>query len=410
MNKENEVRSFIMAEGTLVPEEVDKRIAQLSSQCPDARAAELGITSDVDRAYETIQIMRGVQTDVTKVTETTVPAAGATQPETVSSNELNAIQRSLLDQAEALNDNSATTTIEAFIFDRPEPAEYIQAGTKGEIQEKGWKNILAKIESGEYKVLPDDPAGTQDAVASTSNFNALKAAAESGTPVDVYIGKASTRPIGYDAVIQNAVGSDMVRQPVTREKMLNYVALYTAGYIMAQPGKPGLRLRVTSSKNNQQIPGQKILATPVLVDCNKASAMESGAYQVSREVSNDPAKPTACKSALCFRVQTNQKKSNGDGYKVRMIRASLKADLPVLVRKPAYIDTFGTGEKESNQDMLKPPTEKQINTFTEAQSMAIAMIQRKANDASTMRAYREYNDRLSSFAPQQAQAPAGTSL
>lgn len=406
--KEADVRNFLARKGVIAKEKVDEERDKLAANCPEAIKNEKGLSNPWELAYETMQIMEHAGEAAQPIAPTATGGAlkAETQPETVSTASLNQIQKQIIAQEDMRIQASNSCSVEKLVKDRPDPDAYIPEGTKGVINTKSWANIMKKIESGEYTVLADDPADQKDAIPSTTNFNLLKDAAANNTQLDVYIGKGSSRPIGYQMKIQNDTGAGMVDKMMTREQALNYVALNTYGYILAQKGKPGLKLRVTSPKNNAAIPGQRILSTPVLVDCNKKDAIQSGAEVVSREVDTAAGTvDTSCKSALCFRVQTNQRKNNGDGFKVRTIRASLTAPLPVLKRKNDFVPVFGTGIRESNADLLEAPSADQLTKICDAQAMAIANIQKKANEAGTMRTYAQYKEQLAAFEVQPAQPP-----
>lgn len=382
--KKAALSQMMVSKGILTPADVDAEIAKMAQQLAPATAAEKGLTTDVDKAYEVMMIAQGTSAPI--ATQTTQVA---TQPtSSISAQEQLAINKTLIAQQQERAAVSANTNIEALVFDRPSPAEHIPAGTKGTISPEAWKKIEENYGS---KVLPDD-----DDVKSTTNFNILKEAAANGTPVDVYIGKASTKAIGYIVNKGTAVGSSSAPVQMTREQMEMFLVLDTAGYVLASDTKPGVKLRHIKGRPDPSKPGHTIPARTVLADANKKAAVEAGSFEVSREVSTE-VKETGCKSALCFKIDTGKAKANGQGNIIRTIRVTVKADIPTLVRKAQFIDTFGTGEKVSNANLENIPEGKAAENISKAQQFAIANLRAKTTDPAEFASVAQFADKLKAF-------------
>jgi hypothetical protein len=402
--KKAELATFLIKnKGILLPEDQDAEIKKMSAQCPEATATEKGLVDEVDRAYEVMIIMNGTAGDPTG---TQVPVA--TQPTSIiSAAEELQISKTLLKQGQERAAVSANTTIDSYVFDRPDPATVIKAGTKGQIVEKSWKSFQEKIDKGTYVVLPDDGADVEEGkrIASTTNYNALKAAFEAGSPVDVYIGGLNKKPIGYIVVKGSATGAGNAPVQMTREQLEQFTIMETAGYIVASETKPGVKLKYMNAKADPTNPGKSIPGKTILADANKKAAVEAGSYDVSREATSEVVS-TGCKSALQIRVKMPSKTAK-DGVTplTKTVRISLKADLPTLTRKAKYVDVFGTGERESNSDLINVPTGEQAKKISEAQRNAIATLRQKANDPATVGDLAAIADKLAAFDAPASQAP-----
>ena len=388
--KKTQLGQFLLTKGILAPDKVEAEIANMAGQLAPATAAEKGLTSDIDKAYEVMMIQKG---SVAPQNTTEV----STQPtRTVSAAEQKQINMTLIQQQSTRAAVSANSSVEKYVIDRPAPSEYIPANATGVIPVESWKKIE---EQWGGKVLPDD-----DEIKSTTNYNQLKAAAEAGTPVAVYVGKQTFKPIGYIINKGSAVG--VASQPVqmTKEQAENFLALEAAGYILSSDTKPGLKLRFIKEHASKSKPGQFIPAKTVLADANKKAAIEAGAYVVSREVT-DEVKETGLKSDLCFKVDTGKPKANGNGNIIRTIRVTVKSTVKTLERKSDFVDVFGTGKKESNKDLGDIPTGKQLENITRAQQNAIIDLRAKLADPTGAIQVGQYADQLKAF-----DAPAGQAM
>lgn len=390
--KKEALASYLVTKGILTPQDVDAEIVKMAATIPAATATEKGLVDDVDKAYEVMMISKGSVAPANTGDIMVQPTAGISAAEKI------AINKTLIAQQAERTAVSTNTTIEKYILDRPAPSEQIASGTTGIIKPETWKKIE---EQWGGKVLADD-----EECKSTSNFAELKAAAEGGKPVLVYIGKQATKAIGYFVNKGSVTGSSNTPVQMAREEMENFLILETAGYILASGTKPGAKLRYIKEQASKQVPGQFIPAKTVLADANKKAALEAGAYEVSREVTSEK-KETGCKSDLCFKVDTGKAKSNGNGNIIRTVRVTVTAEIPTLARKVAFVDTFGTGEKISNANLETAPEGKQLANISKAQQYAIASLRAKSNDPEGYNEVARFADKLKAFdAPQSGMANA----
>lgn len=401
-----ELKNFIVkTKGIINPTEQNDEIALMAANCPKATAEEKGLTTDVDKAYETMLIMQGTAVNPT-LTQT--PAVSTQPAPMISAQEELQISKTLLQQDADRRAVSANSSVDMLVFDRPAPSEYIKPGTTGMIVEKGWNNLMEKIKDGTYTVMPDDDDSVEadKRIASTTNFNTLKAAFESKTPVEVYIGNLVTKAIGYVIKKGTVTGTAATPERMRKERAEQFVVMETSGYILAGDTKPGLKLRYIKGKVDASNPGKSTQGKTVLADANKKAAIEAGSYVVSREVTSETADST-CKSALQFRVTVKGKfMKDGVTPQTRTIRVSLKSALPVLTRKPEFIDEFGTGEREANGDLLEVPTGDQAAKINDAQRHAIAQLRQKANDPAKVGELAGIEDKLKAFDVPVSQAPS----
>lgn len=404
-------RYLVAKDGIVNPTDQDKEIEKMAKQCPEATAKEKGLVTVVDKAFETMNILNGTQEPMNKPNPTEVTNPVATQPAaTVSSAEELNIAKTLAAQNQQRSSVSTSTTIEQLVLDRPAPKDIIPAGTQGLMVEKSWNNILNKIKEGKYTVKADDgeEIDSDKRIPSTTNFNLLKEAFEAKKPVDIMVGDLNTKPIGY--IVKKGSVSGSSQQPVqmTREDLERFVVLETAGYVLASDTKPGAKLRYVKAKQNPNNPGVITSGKTILADANKKAAIENGSYVISREKTKT-VESTNCKSALAFRVIVNgETLADGTTPKTRTIRATLKADLPTLVRKQDFVDCFGTGERDTNAHLLVPPTDKQAQDISIAQRKAIETLRRKAKDPDQAGSVVMLADQLAAFDMATPQAPAGT--
>jgi len=402
--KKSELASYLVkSKGLLNPADQDAEIKKMAEQCPAATAADKGLVDDVDKAYEVMQITLG---GAVSPTATQAPSATQPTPSITAAEELQ-ISKTLLAQNQERAAVSANSTIESLVLDRPDPKDIIPAGTKGTIVEKGWNSLMEKIEDGTYTVMADDgeDVDAEKRIASTTNFNALKAAFEAKQPVDVYVGSLNKKPIGYIINKGTAVGAANAPIQMTRENLEQFLVMDTAGYILASDTKPGAKLRYVKGKADPTNPGKSTQGKTILADANKTAAIEAGSYEVSREKTTTLAS-TGCKSALQIRVKVKGKTmSDGVTPLVRTIRVSLKADLPTLERKAKFIDVFGTGIRESNSDLTEIPSGDQAKKIAEAQRNAIAQLRQKASDPALVGELAGIADKLAAFDQAPAQAP-----
>lgn len=385
--------------GVFQPDEVAAEITKLANMCPEATAKDKGLTTELEKAYETIMIQQGGGAEGAPAVTETKAEVTTTPTSMISVEEQTHIAKTLMAQREARSITSTTTSIEKLVLDRPDPASYIKEGTKGMISQKSFANILKKLEDGVYQLCPDDGENVEadKRIASTTNFNALKAAYESGTPVDVRIGNLSTKAIGYIVRKGNTNGTDTTPVQMTRESLERFVIMETDGFIMASDGKPGAKLRYVNGKADATDIGAAKKGYTTIADTNKKEAIEKGSYVVSKAAQGEEKEQT-CKSELAFKVVDTQKtKKNSNENIVRTIRVSVTAVLPTLVRLPEYLDVFGTGERESNADLKQKPTGDMAKNITEAQINAIAELRQKSMVPTSMRDFDDIADKLAAF-------------
>lgn len=391
--KRQEIAKYLAGKGIIAPADVEAEISKMGGMLAASVATQKGLTTDVDKAYEVMMTEKGAATPAP--TQTTEVVAQPT--DTVSAAEKLAITKKLAAEKQDRAAVSANSSIEKLILDRPAPADQIPAGTKGIIAPETWDNIEKKWAG---KIVTD--TAEADGFDSMANYNALAAAAKNGTPVDVYIGELNKKSIGYMMNVGTAVGSGNAPVQMTREDASNFLTLQADGFVLAGDTTPGLKLRYVKAKASKTNPGQWTEAKTVLAEANKAAAIEAGNYVVSREVDSANVKETGLKSALCFRVDTGKPKANGEGNITKVVRVTVKAAIPQLVRKNEFINTFGTGERQSNGDLKSIPEGKQAQDISIAQQNAIAALCKKLNDPEHYNDVSKFADQLKAFT-----APAG---
>lgn len=404
--KHDQLVNFLAAKGIFEADAVEKEIAKMAEQCPAAVAAEKGLTSVDDKAYETMLILQGGAPSATASTGT-----AATDPvQSVTSAQVASITKTLLAQTNDRAATSQSTTIDSYIFDKPAPEEIIPAGTKGILTEKGWTSFMAKVESGEYTVCPDDDESVDEGkrIASTTNFNILKDAYAQKTPVDVYIGQRGTKPIGYNVRRGNTSGVAAQSEQMTREELKNFVILHTAGYILRNGDGPAVTLKSISSKNDNTAPGVKKAARTVLSDVNKKAAVNAGMFEVARQVTNEM-KDTSQKAALKVRVIVKGKfQKDGVTPKKLTKTFSVTASTKVTEMKAAYVDKFSTADKGDN--LASVPDKQKLAKLQMMQATAIAELRNKASDPEGMIELQAYAEDLAKFDATAGAQPANAAI
>lgn len=394
--KKQELAQYLITKGIIAPADVDAEITKMAGYLSPAVAEQKGLTTEVDKAYETMLTEKG-----SAAPAPTESAPVVSQPtETISAAEKMAITKTLLQQKNDRLAVSANSACEKIILDRPAPSEQIPAGTTGMITAETWQKIEEKWAG---KVLPDD-----DEVKSTTNFEKLRAAAKAGTPVEVYIGGLNKKSIGYIMSVGSVTGAANQSKPMTREQATDFLVLHSDGYVLAGDQTPGLKLRFISAKASKTEPGKFTEAKTVLAEANKNAAIEAGNYVISRVVNPAVVKEVGAKSALCFRVDTGKAKQNGDGNIIRTVRVTLKASIPQLERKPEFVELFGTGERASGADLKTVPEGKQLKNIAQAQQHAIADLRRKLNDPDQYQQVANLADALKAFEATPSAAPTVT--
>lgn len=396
--KQKAIAQYAFSKGVVTPAEVEDFTAKLAAACPTAVAEEKGLTDTIDKAYEAMLIEQGQNTIDAR--QTTAPAATPTA--TVTAEEANAIRQKLASDHNTLMDASQKTVIEELVLDSPAPSEIIAAGTVGMINEKSWKNILDKYAD---KVMDDDDPSAPNPIKSRTNFNALQEAFNSGKPVAVYIGDQSKKPVALKIKKPASVGAGSASEIMSMKNAENFVVLETAGFVLATESTAGAKLRYIKSSPDKRNPGQVKPARAVLALTNKNKAIEAGNYSVSKEVTSEIKKDAACKSELCFRVDTGKPKQNGQGNITRLVRVTVNADIKATQRKPEYIQELGSvGAKTGAADLLVVPDAKAMEAINKAQVTKIAALRNKVAQGDDFGLQVKYGDALNAFGVQAAPA------
>lgn len=385
--KKSEVSQWLMAQGLLDKVDCDNKVKELAAACPAAQVQALGLTDDYEKAWETIQIQKGKASEVpggAAAAATAVTPATGMPAAPITAQQQRVIAEGLVTTKATRIETSSNTVIETLVYDKPAPAELIQQGTKGVIKKEVWDNILKKYDG---KVLADDT--DVDGIKSTTNFNLLKAAAEAGTPVEVYIGAQSSRPIAANVQVADGTGKKTI--PMGLTQLENFVTLQTYGYVLATDHTAGVMIRYIKPKKDPKNPNTIKPGRTVLTWKNKSKAT----WECSREVTNEVKQDAACKSALCFRVDTGKKRKDGRTPILQTVRVTVHAPVKITKRKPQY-NFLGDIGKGAAGDLLTAPDAKMMKSINEAQVAKIAELQAKLaqGDFETIT---EYGDQLKAF-------------
>lgn len=390
---------YAFANGYVAPEDTEKYIDSLAAACPEAIAQEKGIADDrIAKAYEAMQIESGKATiDV----RSAAPAA-AMPASSVTAEEAQSIRNHLANEYTNLVNVSQGTVIKNIVIDNVAPSEVIAAGTKGTISEKSWKSIMEKYANS---VMDNDPDDAPNAVKSRDNFNALKAAFEAGQQVEVHVGKPSNRVVAVNVQKPAMAGQGASTQIMNMQEFENFVTLETAGYVMATESTPGAKLRYIKETADKRDPGTIKPARSVLALTRKAQAIEAGNVDVSRTVTTEIKENAACKSELCFRIDTGKAKAKGPGNVTRLIRVTVNAPVKGTTRKPEYMDALGSvGASKGASDLLSIPSKKDMEKINKAQVTNIANLRQRIMTGDDLAAQAKYGDTLKAFGVQQAPA------
>lgn len=394
--------SYAFAQGFVAPDDVEKFIDKLAAACPQAIADEKGLTDRIAKAHEAMMIEQGnASIDVRQTAPATAMPTSA-----VTAEEAQAIKAHLSSEYSNLVAASQNTVIRNIVIDNVAPSEVIAAGSTGTINEKSWKAILEKW-SG--KVMDDDPDNAPNPVKSRTNFETLKAAAESGKAVEVHIGKPSNRVVAVNVQKPTTAGSGAAVQIMNMDDFETFVTLETAGYVMATETNPGAKLRYIKETTDRRDPGVVKPARSVLALTRKAQAIEAGNVDVSRTVTAEMKENAACKSELCFRVDTGKPKAKGPGNITRLIRVTVNAPVKSTVRKPEYVSALGNvGSTKGAGDLLTLPSQKDMEKISKAQVTSIANLRQRIMSGDDIQAQAQYGEQLKAFGVQTAPAAGVT--
>ena len=362
MSKHEELLAYLASKGILDQASTDAEIAKMAAKVPAATVAEKGLTTDIDKAYEVMMIENGMGGSASPAV--TQSAKGAVAPTATSADQA-ALKSRAVDAAQDRRAVSLNSRLTQYHISRPDPAKQIPAGSKGVIDKESWAKIQAKIDSGEY-VIPDEVVKKKDkqtiTIPNRKNYEALKAAAENGTPIEVHIGAMSKRPIGYDAQI--AAGSGSKNERFTRQTMQSFLTFVAYGCIQPE-GDAGVRLRqVGASAKADQL--NNTVKKMTVIDTNKNVLFDKGAYVPVRELS-DTQKEQTVKSELSFYVEVTSKVNAENKHPQRAIRASIKMNLPVLEMKAEFKDLYGSRATDTS---TVPTTAEQIAEMAKVIAMA----------------------------------------
>lgn len=393
---------YAFAQGYVAPEDTEKFIDQMAAACPPAIVTEKNLTDRIAKAYEAMLIEQGKNTiDVHAAAPATAMPAAA-----VTAEESQAIRNHIAQEFQSLVNVSQGTVIKKLVFDNVSPSEVIAAGTKGTINEKSWKSIMEKYANS---VMDDDPDDAPNCVKSRSNFAALKQAFEAGTPVEVHVGKPSNRVSAVDVQKPATAGSGATSQIMNMQDFENFVTLETAGYVMATEATPGAKLRYIKETTDKRDPGTVKPARSVLALTRKQQAIEAGNVDVSRTVTTEIKENAACKSELCFRIDTGKAKAKGPGNVTRLIRVTVNAPVKGTTRKPEYIPALGSvGASKGAGDLLTVPSQKDMEKISRAQVTNIAALRNRIMASDDFNAQAKYGDALKAFGVQSAPATGVT--
>lgn len=410
MNKKELVDQYLLQQGFIQEADIAREVKKLADQCPPATAAEKGLTTDYDKAYETYMIITKQQSTADAPAGAMNPAitmAAVSQPtSTATAAETAAVSQAVLNSFQEKLTAGMNSKIDIYLLGRPDPSTYIPEGTSGVIIADAWnKTIQSKIDNGTYRVL-DDYTKDGKLIKSKSNYDTLKAAVENGTPMAVHIGPLGTRPVGYILNL-GATGADGSSvQVVTRQEAQQILTWKVNGYLGEENGA-ALRLKTVASRTDKNNPGRAQAMKTVMVDVNKKSKIEAGAYESVREVS-DTRKPMTLKTELSFKVEDTSKLTGAQKHPTRVIRASVKVELPTLKMVDKYADKF----TKKSADLSIPPTSAEDMVLM-SQIIAAARLEATSSDSAKqiLLLNPEFKDEVEKM--QQAmttQAPAGAAL
>lgn len=395
--KQAELSQYFMTRGFFSEEDQKAQMEKLASQYPEVKAQEEGLTTVVDRAYAAYKAMNQPAAPTQGTPTQVMPTAS------ISDADKAFINSKLRNESAVRKQKTRGTRIVRLLLGKPAPDSYIAEGATGILKVDAFKNILEKIENGTYTVQPDDDASATNAIASTTNFNTLKAAMANPeqNPLAVYVGKMNTRPVGYVVNTIDSVGSNASDKAMTRAKFEKFMVLETDGYVLAASATaPGAMLRYIDPKADTNNPGQVKPGRTVVVDKNKKEAIANGAYDIVTAAVNGSSVTATGKSALAFKVLVNGKTTSKGEPIVRTIRVSLEIKVPEFAVKDVYADQF---EVKHDKTFTEELDNKTFGKIRDAQIKAIADLTKALGSADT--SLDEYADDIQKYMPQSTQAP-----
>lgn len=404
MSKKEQLDQYLLQKGILDAATMDAEIKKMAEQCPAATATEKGLTTDIDKAFETYLIMSGNAS--TPASPTQAMAAMSQPTNAATAAERAAVGKQVLDTFQDKIAVGVNSRINLYLLGRPAPATYIPEGTQGVINAESWKtSIQEKIDKGIYRVL-DDTTEDGKVIKSKSNYEALKQAMENGTPVAVHIGQLGTRPVGYILALGTATGTGSEAQVVSRQEAQQILTWKTNGYLGEAQGA-ALRLKTVTSRADKNNPGKSQTMKTVMVDVNKKMKIESGGYETIR-IPSETKKTMTLKSELSFKVEDTSKTTGAQKHPTRVIRASVSVEVPTLVLVDKYQEKF----QKTKADLSVPPTSAEDMVHM---SEIIASARLEATSSENARQVLllnpQFKDEVAQMqAAMQTQAPAGAAI
>lgn len=405
-NKKEVLENYFLSKAIIDEKEIEAEIKKMAAQCPEATAAEKGLTTDVDKAYEVYQIMQGnAGAPAPTATQTQIasqPTVGATAAEQA------AIRESILQNFEEKLAVGSNSRIVKYLLSRPAPTSYIPEGTTGTINVDKWnQSIRDKITDGTYTVVEDyqDPK-TGELVKSKTNYEALAAAVANGTPVDVHRGGLGTRPQGYVIMLGSSSSAGGKEDTFTREEAQQLLTWKCNGFLGGQ-GQASIRLKTVQNKTDKTKPGAVTQSKTVMTDYNKQVLIAAGGVDTLR-VATAEKKATTVKSALSFKVIDNKKVTSKGNHPQRVIRASVVADIPVLKMQEVYETKFGKTKADGSIPPTSPEEQAAMAKVLTSAKLRVLNDPDQSSVLMLNQAYKE--DIVAAQAALQAQAPAGAAF
>lgn len=400
-NKKEAVEAYILNQGIIDEAQIQAEIKKMADQLAPATAAEKGLTTDIDKAYETMMIMTNgasASPAVTQSAPTSAPTVQATAAEQA------ALNNSILQNFEEKLAVGQNSRIVKYLLSRPAPASYIPENTMGTVVAESWNKIQEKINSGVYRVLDDytDPK-TNELVKSKSNYDALVQAATNGTPVAVYRGAQSTRPQGYVIMLSSGAGAGGQEQTFTRDDAMQLLIWKCNGYL-GQKDQPTIRLKTVKGRTDPNKAGQQTQSKTVMTDYNKSILIQAGGVDTIRKAGPET-KEMTLKSDLSFRVEEPGALTSKGVAKKRLIRPSVTATAPVLVIGAEYVEKFGQTKKDGSE---APTSPEQIKDMAKIIAAAKLTVLNDSDRVTVLQLDKEYrNDIQEAQKALQTQAPVG---
>lgn len=424
MNKLEQLQQYLLQQGILQEDKVKEEIAKMAKILPDSIAADKGLETEIDRAFEQMLIMTNQQsagaTQQPAPTRTQAAPTTSMPTSTATAAEIATVQQRLMENQDETNSIRTGSEIVKYLLNRPNPADQIPAGTVGVIDKKSWEDSIASkfVAKGDrpaiWKLVPDqmDPE-TQAMIKSESNYRALEAAMQSGTPVEVHVGAWVTRPTGYVARIATAAGAEQQEKVFTRQEMFDFL-LWKAGGYLGQPKSDtqenaSVKLKISKVRENSKDPGSRKIDKTVMVDNNRKNFAEvPGHCESIREVDANNKTLQNLKSALSFRVEDLSTTKADGTHPIKTVRVTVKATIPELAMKPGFKEKFYVPKKDATRP---PQTPEELATMASLIAKSrIDAVKSNPNLAFTLGKDPEYKAEIEAIRATVGNAPAGVGI